>query len=577
MCAYSLNASADPAFAWSKIVDSPEANEQNGGITVTADGNFVSFNSFQTSGTDSPCYFGSEVVANGSTTSGNRNLLVLKNDSEGNKLWAVYSKEGYIDASAGGITPTPDGGVIALVKTRPTYGSPYKAAVLVDASGDETEIYDMNTSIWGYTQAIIKISASGNIEWARIVLMDQLPVPAATTTAGKVATTDAVTPSSVCTDSDGNIFIAGNYRAPMVVSGQNNSCFVLTARNIATYNGDPQQTAGGLYLIKLDAAGNYLGHIKPSGDNNYEKINSLAYVNGNIVFNGNAKGNGDTSSLSIGTHSFDMAANTLDGLFVGSVKASDLSCNYLRRYTTFANSKNAFVLQVKNMIAADGKVYVCGAINGGIGDTDASSAIIATEGTMLEAFALQIDAADGSILRAYREPGTAITGYFGAFAYGDDVYFQGYTIMKNAFIDRFPAAAEWTDNSRFNFMTGTIGMAAGAAINQAGIALVSTRVNGEVVLSGTDTKPKTTGYGTVLTSYNFGSTVGISDISAPAGNISFAGENGAIAVTADCDSDVTVYNLEGIVVASEHVSQGTTRISLPQGIYIANGTKIAVK
>ena len=93
-CAACLNAAETPSFAWAKVLDGPLANEQNGGIAVTTDGNFVSYNSFQSSGSDSPCYFGDDLIANGSAISSDRNLMILKTDAQGNKLWSVHSTNG---------------------------------------------------------------------------------------------------------------------------------------------------------------------------------------------------------------------------------------------------------------------------------------------------------------------------------------------------------------------------------------------------------------------------------------------------------------------------------------------------
>ncbi len=580
-CAACLNAAETPSFAWAKVLDGPLANVQNGGIAVTTDGNFVSYNSFQSSGSDSPCYFGDDLIANGSAISSDRNLMILKTDAQGNKLWSVHSTNGYFDSADGKITPTADGGVLVLTKTRPSQnGTEYIASVLVDAAGDRTELYDMNTSIWAYCQALIKIDANGHIEWAKVFLNDQLPVPAATATAAKVATTNGVNPYSLCTDTDGNIYIAGNYRSPMVLSGKDNGCFVLCPRDVAAYNGDPQQTGGSLYIIKLDAEGNYLNHVKATGENNYEKINGVHFLDGNIVFNGNIKGNGKGSSLTIGEATFSIDDdNTFDNVFVGSVKASDLSANYLRLYSTFTNSAKKFVVQVKNSIVADGKMYICGALNGGIGDSDAASALIATDGTMLEAFALQVNLNDGSIGRAFIQPGTAITGYYGCFLYNGNVYFQGYTIAKNAFLDHFPADGEWTDNARFTFLDGNVGMANAATVNDNTAVLVS-RVNAAngITVTGTETKPKTTGYGLLFTSYNLGGTVAVPGISQDgvSGTV-FTGDEGHITVSTASPAKVDVYTPSGAHVASADAPAGTSHITLPAGVYIANGNKVIVR
>ena len=78
-------------------------------------------------------------------------------------------------------------------------------------------------------------------------------------------------------------------------------------------------------------------------------------------------------------------------------------------------------------------------------------------------------------------------------------------------------------------------------------------------------------------SYGSEETDGISDI---AKRIDFAVQSGKgyIQITSGKDSDVRIFTLNGLQIATEQMSAGDTRIvNLPSGVYIVNGKKVIVK
>ena len=78
-------------------------------------------------------------------------------------------------------------------------------------------------------------------------------------------------------------------------------------------------------------------------------------------------------------------------------------------------------------------------------------------------------------------------------------------------------------------------------------------------------------------SYGSEETDGISDI---AKRIDFAVQSGKgyIQITSGKDSDVRIFTLNGMKIATEQMSAGDTRIvNLPSGVYIVNGMKVIVK
>ncbi len=68
---------------------------------------------------------------------------------------------------------------------------------------------------------------------------------------------------------------------------------------------------------------------------------------------------------------------------------------------------------------------------------------------------------------------------------------------------------------------------------------------------------------------------GVSDLSAA--GVKVYGTVGALVVEADAAAQVNVYNMAGAVVARVNATAGTTRVALPQGIYVAARTKVVVK
>jgi len=161
--------------------------------------------------------YNGEVIAYGAVTSTEgRNLLVIKHDNDGKKVWAVYSKNGYFDAGTGSVIATPDGGVVVLAKPRASQQTDkYVEPQLVDATGAEIDFPEFPTLNWTYNTVLIKISSEGAVQWVRQFAMDELPIAGT-----DKATTDAVTPYGLTVDTTGNIYIAGNFRAPMVFTGE---------------------------------------------------------------------------------------------------------------------------------------------------------------------------------------------------------------------------------------------------------------------------------------------------------------------------------------------------------------------
>ena len=71
---------------------------------------------------------------------------------------------------------------------------------------------------------------------------------------------------------------------------------------------------------------------------------------------------------------------------------------------------------------------------------------------------------------------------------------------------------------------------------------------------------------------------GISDINAGKAGLQIVAGRGGLAVSSDADTTVRVFTVAGQLVANEDITAGETlRMSVPQGVYLVNGTKVVVR
>ncbi len=580
-CSMFCAQAATPVLNWAYAIDSKYANDQIGGITKTSDNNFVTYSHFASKEGESLTYNGETIATGATTTTEGRNLLLIKHDNNGNKLWAVYSTHGYFDSGTGSVIATPDGGVILLAKPRASQetaqgSASYVAPKLVDATGAEIEFFDFPTLNWTYNTALVKISGDGAVEWVRTFAMDELPFAGT-----DKATTDAVTPYGLTVDADGNIYIAGNFRSPMFFTGEKNSHYILQPRN-ATSN----STSGGLFLVKLNNEGDFIGQVKAEGVVTREQINGLAYDNNKIYFFGNVQGTAD-ATLKVGDKSITLE-NDLDGLMYGCISTTDLTVDYLKYAKPFGFTDGKHTTQAKNIRVIDGNIYMMGLVKGGFAPAGADAATIASETTNLAGFIIKCSATDGSwtsaAARTVKVNDTAkIGGYFDVFNYNSKTYVLGYAMDSTigVYVDEYANDTNWTLTEQHSLITGG-GMpttAAGCYFNSENANIVvSGRGNAAFTFSGSDTTiaPIDSKYGAVLAAFNLNGDNSATSITEAVATTSISADSKAVIITTATPLSVNIYTTAGVQVASQTAAIGTTRIELPQGIYIVNDTKVVV-
>lgn len=579
-----------PKFVWHKLIDSPQSSDQIRDITVTADGNVVTVSNFGSRTASDNISIDGEVVATGAATessSDNLNLLILKqNATNGSKMWAVSSKKG--DISSMGrtvITATPDGGVAALICLRSSKTTPYENPILVDASGAEVELLDWNLSEWIKYQTLIKISKDGIIQWVRPIIADQLPVPNASSGNSVNVTTDAGVPGAILTDDDGNIYIGGNYRAPLVFTGAQNSAFILTARNLETYNGDVQNLAGGFYLVKLNSEGHYLNHLRATSTGlTGDQIYDMQLSDGKIYFAGNLRG-AEKATLTVGkSNSLTLEKKTSkNSLMLGAVYAADFKPVFLTCYDGIpTTTSSAGTIKFMKMAVNGNNVYLMGALNRcGLAPNGSTETFVSVPAniTLQRAFIAKVSGEDGTPVSSYMPSDlTGISEFEYAFEYDGKLYAVAYLMNANTgtFVDEINPS-DFTLSKRTVLLNGaspTLNCAAFDAKNQR-LFSVSRGNNSFTVGDGLKTdKPQS--WGSVVTCHSFAEASAINGVENDA-TLTVTGEGGAVVVNTPEAADITVVDMLGRIVDKRTATAGETRIPLSAGLYIVNDVKVAVK
>lgn len=564
------------SYQWSYLIDTSSSQDCASSLILLKDGLPVSFNHFGSKTAEDAITFAGVTIATGAattSTSDNRNLLIIKHGEDGKALWTVYTKEGYVDSANGNIAPTSDGGIVALLKVRSSNNEDLTTPVFVDSNGTHS-VTGWNTSACIYNMVALKISYAGLIEWIRPFDQSQLAI-------GKASSDikDAVTPYAICVDSDDNIYIGGNFRTPIVAKGEKNGCFAFTPRNVDNYTGDSQTSAGGMFLIKLNSQGEYLDNLKISGSDTRDQISKLEYADGKIYFCGNILGSKD-DKVTIGGKEL-VLPNEFDNIAYGAL-GTDLAADYVGLVKAYGASDGKHTTQLKNLKIINGDMYMLGAVKGGFGSESSSSPLITTSGTMLEGFALKCNAADG-IFKSAHIYGTGISAYNNVFRYNNNTYLYGYRMnaTEGVVLEKFSDDDTWTpaaDGKRSIVTGGGAPIAYGAAFDIKNKKLYTlSRGNNTFGFYGTEVKSeKPQSFGGLICAYSLdGNTTSVS--SPIESSFKIINVQGGIEISTSGDSMVTINTLSGINLYNAEVKAGTISIPLASGIYLVNGHKITVK
>ncbi len=411
-------------YRWGNLIDGKTtAGDQSTDAKIDANGNVYWLGTYGSKEDLPEISYAGNFLYNGapyysSGTSQNNNYTLLKTDSDGNKLWVVYSNSGDFENNAGGCAVTSDGGVVSAMKVRHTDMMQDKNIVLIDANGTEEVIEwtEEPGSSRVYRLIVNKISQDGAISWTRMIDLSTKPGPAA---GGNYANfwANCVNINDCTVDNNDNIYIALNFRNELTVEKSDHSTVTFTPKNIQSWNGDPQAACGDFMLLSLDSEGYYRNALVLDGTAAASYCQKLAWENGHIYAQGYIVGDG--SDLKAGE--FTLSPSKIMSPLVLCADA-DLNVNWAKCYAgEQVAGKNA--IQNTCLTVCNGNLWFCGMYNLKFTDPDnAENVLASTQGNIREGFILKLDAATGDWINArdsrdddWNKPAatakTGLTGY----------------------------------------------------------------------------------------------------------------------------------------------------------------------
>lgn len=510
----SASAANEPVNLWSNFLTGKPG--QDNCTSVATDGNNQIY-WLATDGSteaDSDVTYGDIKLYDGTPysagTSANINLTLLKTDASGKAVWCIHSNYGDFTSGSGGAVVTPSGDVVFCGKVRHSDGFLDKQISFTDAKDNILSI-DWSVEKRYQRLFIAKCTADGELLWIRTCDLET-----EMNQNGKTFASDAVNPSCVSVDNEGNIYVGGNFRAKMTVEKSNGDVVTLEAKNLSSYDGSTQGTCGSLFVLKLDSNGYYLNSLTESGDEIAEsKIWGIEYSNGLIYVNGTLKSANETAKISFAGSEFTPTP------YVSPILAclkTDLSANWVTMLPGATDSFAKSIIQNASLAVNDNNLWYCGIFDGKISNPDNSTEFVEStfKNNTREGFLIKLDTATGKWVKgvasraSFTDP--ALCGYLKPFVPVNDtskVYVYGYCMNTSigSFLRCYDASTlEGNADLSWNIVTGGGAPTACCAAYEptSGEIFVATRGNNVMNPLGGVSTEKPSGYTTLLSCFKLG-------------------------------------------------------------------------
>lgn len=512
-----MAAPAAPTADWANFVKGPLASgSMTRSIKTTDDGSTTYWmGSVAThSEGDAATYADETIFASPVTVSRNtnNNLVIMRLDAQGKKVWSLYSSYGDAISNTGGLDILPDGSVVFVAVMRHDEKADLLShpLTIVDGTGVSTDVYPAvtdyrNVGIVGHLSAEGKLLGYGVID---VDVINGYGDAAKTIRAGLFVDDLVVAP-------DGNIFISGNYRAPMHVKNAAGETVTFTPKYNYEWDGDAQTGAGDMYLLKLTPEGQLLASLEAQGEGiTNGHISNMAYDRGILYLFG--KYDVVTDKTFAATLAGASLCNTgVVNLYLAAVNATTLASEW---HTNIVGEKynDACVMQNTGINVGNGNVWFCGQYNGKFYPQGNADLAVYSTAKMREGMLVKFDAATGAWVKgvssnvSFTGANTGLTAYQDALVNTttpDKVYVFGY-VMKNtigAFLRPYNANTLEADPAdAWSLVTGVKGTGFNAAFPisfniayapKVGLAFTDVRGKGGMCAAGLEAAGTGSGFG----------------------------------------------------------------------------------
>lgn len=304
-------------------------------------------------------------IAQGITYSGNsanQGLVIMKLSADGELQWSVAQTNGEAGSNENSVAATADGGLVAFVNLRHTEGRMGENITITDAQGVSHAI-DWTVDERSYRSGLIKINAQGGIEWMREIeanaTADEATYPNWSQTSRNIG--QGIKTYALDVDNEGNIYVGGLMCANLTVGD-----VTIPVHNVSSWNGNAQNTAGNMFVIKFDQDGNYMKHLVSEGEATQESVRALKVVGNKIYMSTWVTGLAGTE-FSVGGKAVTPA--TINSSWALAELDTDLNVNWLQFYESTVSGS---AWQMPTMTVAGDHIYLMGTAKYGytIGETN---------------------------------------------------------------------------------------------------------------------------------------------------------------------------------------------------------------
>ena len=544
-----------PTALWGKSVQTAKTTGGSD-IQMAPDGGLYVIGNASTRTEEEFVTLGSNNIAPGSLYRGtNENssvqmIFLTKLSADGQPQWTVYSKDADVMSNSMFLQPTSDG-VVAFLALRHVEKGSTHSPYFVDAASNKFSldwVQETDDAKRYYIGVVMKLNNDGAIQWVR-----QLQAEHAVTTTGLI-------PYALAKDAAGCLYLAGQQRVELSLKKSDQTDAKIAPHNIPDgWNGS--DSAGDLFVIKLDADGYYLNHLQTEGSSKFVSLLDMKYANGKLYAVGYVVPSADNHSISLGGRTMALSANNNTMPFSVCLN-TDLTADWAQAYES---STTGFTMQQPTIHINKNHIWWAGMGATSL-TTKTGKSLVIGENMNRVSTLLKIDAANGDLLDGYLKP-LFQTGYFALMEDTEGyIYASGYAGVLTSktnpnerkttgsmYMDKFNSADLTAPVSSWDDMIKFVGGPTGIAFTETGRFYTLTRsqsIDNPLMGSSVNTGQTTTNFSINICAFQ----LPVTPVTA------------IRSIENIYRTDGYYYNLNGQRV--EHPTKG---------IYIINGKKVLVK